>query len=84
MVAELEAKRARLAIVERELSQLGSRHDLAMSAFKFDEARDVQRAIAILEQERAELVAALPAAAPSPAAPVLIKLRSRRPARHRR
>jgi hypothetical protein len=43
MNAELEATRARLSLVERELSQLGIRHDLAMSAFRFDEARDLQQ-----------------------------------------
>jgi hypothetical protein len=48
MIAQLEAKRARLAAVERELAKLGTRHDLAMSSFKFDEARDVQRRIAVL------------------------------------
>jgi hypothetical protein len=59
-MAELEEKRVRLAAVERELSGLGIRHDLAMSAFKFDEAREVQQQIAVLERERSELVDALP------------------------
>ena len=45
MSAELEAKRARLSLVERELSQLRTRHDLAMSAFRFDETRDLQQRI---------------------------------------
>jgi hypothetical protein len=66
MSAELEAKRARLSLVERELSQLGVRHDLAMSAFRFDEARDLQRRITLLEHERAELFAVVPAPAPPP------------------
>jgi hypothetical protein len=51
---------ARLATVERELSRLDVRHELAMSAFKFDEARDLQRQIALFERERGELIDALP------------------------
>jgi hypothetical protein len=66
MEAEIEVKRARLAAIERELSGLGARHDLAMSAFRFDEAREVQQRITILQRERAELVKALPAATPPP------------------
>ena len=82
MIAELEAKRARLAEVERELRELGARHDLAMSAFKFDEAREVQQRIAALERERAELGAALPAARPPPPeAPVRVTVSRRRPRR---
>ena len=85
MIAELEAKRARLAAVERELAELGARHDLAMSAFKFDEAREVQQRIAVLERERAELIDALPAPAPPPpAAPAPAMVRHRRVARRRR
>jgi hypothetical protein len=60
MTAKLEAKRMRLAAVERELAALGIRHDLAMSEFKFDEAREVQQRIEVLEQERRELIDALP------------------------
>jgi hypothetical protein len=72
----VEAKRLRLAAVERELTGLAARHDLAMSAFKFDEAREVQSQIAVLERERAELAAALPAPAPPvPAAPVPVMVR---------
>jgi hypothetical protein len=86
MIAELEAKRTRLAVVERELAELGARHDLAMSEFKFDEAREVQQRIAVLERERGELVEALPAPAePLPAAPARVMVRRRRVAqRHRR
>ena len=46
--AELEAKRTRLAAIERELSQLGARHEVAMSAFRFDEVLDLQRRIAVV------------------------------------
>jgi hypothetical protein len=83
MIAQLDAERARLAAVERELAELGTRHDLVMSSFKFDEARDVQQRIAVLER-RAELVAALPAAPPPAAAPVPVVIRSRRPMPRRR
>ena len=85
MSAELEAKRARLSLVERELLQLGTRHDLAMSAFRFDEARDLQQRITFLERERGELRAMLPAAASPPAeAPVPIRVGPRPVARRRR
>jgi hypothetical protein len=66
-MTELEEKRARLAAVDRELSRLGLQHELAMSAFKFDKASDVQQRIAVLERERGELVDALPAPAEPPA-----------------
>lgn len=74
-MAELEAKRARLTAVERELAELSGRHDLAMSAFKFDEARDVQQQIAVLEREQSELIDALPAPAPLPPAPTMMRQR---------
>jgi hypothetical protein len=78
-MAELEEKRVRLAAVERELSGLGIRHDLVMSAFKFDEARDVQQQIAVLERERSELVDALPP--PAVSSPRMVR---RRPLTRRR
>ena len=85
MIAELEAKRTRLAAVECELAGLGARYDLAMSAFKFDEAREVQQTMGVLERERAELVEALPApASPSPQSPVPVTIRRRRSARRPR
>jgi hypothetical protein len=74
-MAELEATRARLAAVERELAGLDARHDLAMSAFKFDEARDAQLQIAALECERGELIDALPPPAPPPPAPAMVRQR---------
>jgi hypothetical protein len=81
----MEVKRARLAAIERELSRLGSRHDLAMSAFKFDEARELQRRITVLERERAELEAVLPAPTPTPPIePVPVRMRARRPIPRRR
>ena len=85
MSTELEAKRTRLAALERELLQLATRHDIAMSAFRFDEARDLQRRIAVLERERAELVTVLPAAAPPPpVVPVPVRVQSRPVPRRRR
>ena len=73
MSAELKATRARLSLVEHELSQLYTRHDIAMSAFRFDEARGLQRRITVLERERAELIAAVPAQGPTPpAGPVAV------------
>jgi len=78
---KLEEKRTRLATVERELSGLGVRHDLAMSSFKFDEAREVQQRIAMLERERSELVDALP---PPPAIPPPQMVRRRRLMHRRR
>ncbi len=49
---ELAATHARLAAIDRELVGLHSQHDLAMSAFKFDEASVLQRRIEALEDER--------------------------------
>ena len=85
MNAELEATRARLSLVERELSQLGTRHDIAMSAFRFDEARDLQRRITVLEREHAGLMATLPPTKPrSPEAPIPIRVGKRAPGQRRR
>jgi hypothetical protein len=85
MTAELEAKRVRLAAVERELAELGARHDLAMSAFKFEEAHEVQQRISLLEWERGELVDALPTPAePPPAASTPVMVRRRRLGQRRR
>jgi len=68
----LAAKRARLAEVERELARLRYRHDIAMSAFRFEEATSLGPAIATLDGERQALAAALPPEpAPSPVIPVL-------------
>ncbi len=85
MMLEIEAKRARLTAVERQLAELGVLHELAMSAFKFDEARQVQERITVLERERAGLVEGLPAAVPPvPAGPVPVIVRRRRPAQRLR
>ena len=53
-------QRARLAAVDDELAKLQARYELAMSAFKFDEASALQQQIAALEAERRLLAQALP------------------------
>jgi hypothetical protein len=57
---EIAARRKRLTEVERELVRLRCRHDLAMSAFRFEEAAALGPAIADLEKERQTWLAALP------------------------
>jgi hypothetical protein len=57
---ETRAQRLRLAAVEGELARLRAQCDLAMSAFKFDEANALQRRIEALEDERRAVAAALP------------------------
>jgi hypothetical protein len=59
-------QRGRLAAVEGELAGLQAQYELAMSAFKFDEANTLQQKIAGLEAERRVRAVALP---PLPAAP---------------
>ena len=53
-------QRARLAQVEAELARLRYSHDIAMSAFRFEEATALGPQIAALEKERQALVAVLP------------------------
>jgi hypothetical protein len=64
---ELAALPDRLADIERELARLRYRHDIAMSAFRFEEATALGPRIAALEKERQALAAALPPAEPPPA-----------------
>ena len=59
-IRDIGQNQVRLAEVERELVQLRYRHDIAMSAFRFEEATALGPAIAALEQERQGLLAALP------------------------
>ena len=71
-MASLAEQRARLAEVERELARLRYRHDIAMSAFRFEGAAALGPTIAALEQERQALGAALPEPeSPDPVIPVL-------------
>ena len=57
---DVAASRARLDDIDRELASLQGLHDLAMSAFKFDEANALQSRIAALEDERQAIAATLP------------------------
>jgi hypothetical protein len=79
---EVAAKRARLAELERELARLRYRHDIAMSAFRFEEATALGPAIAALDKEQQALAAGLPPAEaePGPVIPVL-RRRGRGPRR---
>jgi hypothetical protein len=61
---DLPAARARLAAIDRDLARLRYRHDVAMSAFRFEEATALGPAIAALEKEREHLAAALPKVEP--------------------
>ncbi len=74
-----DARRARLGEIDRELVRLRYRHDIAMSAFRFEEATALGPAIAALEKERQQLAAALPhIEPPTGVAPVLARPRRRR------
>jgi hypothetical protein len=87
LVEDLRPRRIRLAEIERELVRLQAQHDLAMSAFQFDEANALQTRIAALDDERQALVADLPAShatAGPPLGTVPVMLRPRRPPRSRR
>ena len=81
---EFSAKRARLAEIDRELANLQAQNDLAMSAFKFDEATALQRRIEALEDERRALAAALPPVEAGAEPPVGIVPVLARPHRARR
>jgi hypothetical protein len=74
--------RARLARLDAELARLRYRHDVAFSAFRFEEATALGLPIAALERERAELAASLPPEPPSP--PALTRVEVPRGRRGRR
>ena len=78
------AQRGYLAEIDRELADLREQHDLAMSAFKFDEANALQLRIAALEDERRVVVAALPPLTPTPEPPLGVVPTLARPRRVRR
>ena len=63
----------RFADIDAELDRLCTRHDQAMSAFRFDEANALQVRIGRLEAKRRDLTASSPAptAAPETAAGVV-------------
>ena len=83
---DIAARRARLVVVERELARLAAQHDLAMSAFKFDEANALQRRIEALEDERQAVAATLPprSAVPDPETGIVPVLARPRRLRRRR
>jgi hypothetical protein len=78
---ETAQQRARLTEIEREIGRLRYRHDIAMSAFRFEEATALGPAIAALETERQALAAAPPE--PEPATGIVPEL-LRKPRRARR
>jgi hypothetical protein len=82
-MGELAAHYARLGEIEREMTRLQAQHDVAMSAFKFDEANALQRRIAALEDERRSLVGTLPARSPAVEPPTGIVPVLTRPRRRR-
>lgn len=75
--------RVRLAAVEAELTRLRYRHDIAFSAFRFEEATALGPAINALEREREALAAAIPPEPPKAPAPTRVEAprgrRGRRP-----
>jgi hypothetical protein len=75
----LTARRVRLAEIERDLARLRYRHDIAMSAFRFEEATALGPAIVALEKEREQLAVALPTIEPPTGiVPTLARPRRRR------
>ena len=74
---------ARLVEVDDELARLRSQHDLAMSAFRFDEARALQSRVAALEDERRALAVNLPPTLEPPSGVVQTLARPRRGLRQR-
>jgi hypothetical protein len=80
----LAKERRRLAAVEHEINGLQAQCELAMSAFKFDEANALQRRIAALEGERRALAASLPPTVPIPEPPLGVVPALHRPRRSRR
>jgi hypothetical protein len=84
-VNEVASLRGRLAEVERELARLRYRHDIAMSAFRFEDATALGPAIAALEQERQALASALPVEpVPKASSGVIPQLSQPRRSRRRR
>jgi hypothetical protein len=76
---DLAATRARVAEIDRDLARLRYRHDIAMSAFRFEEATALGPTIAALEKERQNLAAAVPdTEPPTGIVPTLARSRRRR------
>jgi hypothetical protein len=74
----------RLAEIERELTRLRYRHDIAMSAFRFEEATALGPAISALEKERAALATTVPPPPPTGVIPMLATPRTLRRGQRRR
>jgi hypothetical protein len=78
--AEAAMKATSMAKLDAELRRLAAQYEMAMSAFRFDEARAVQKAIADVRAAREENAATLPANPTTPpdeqgAAPTLLRPR---------
>jgi hypothetical protein len=84
VVDRFAKERRRLAAVEHEVKGLQAQYELAMSAFKFDEANALQRSIAVLESERPALAISLPPPVPVPEPPLGVVPVLHRPGRPRR
>ncbi len=77
-------QRTRLVALGGELAVLEARYELAMSAFKFEEANTLQQKIAALEAERRLLAETLPSATLAPEPPTgIVPMLGKRPRRGR-
>jgi hypothetical protein len=63
---DIAARRVRLAELDAALTRLAEQYDLAMSHFKFDEARDLHARIEPMTRQRNARAAGLPPLPPSP------------------
>jgi hypothetical protein len=66
---EVNTARARLAELDRELERLRKQHDLAMSAFRFEDTLPVHERIVAIEAKRRALLERAPSAATAPPPP---------------
>ena len=75
---DIAVRRARLAALETELARLRGRHDVLLSAFKFEEAQALATSIATHEAERRSLAETLPPAPEAASRPYSVDRRRRR------
>ena len=80
---DLATRQARLAAVNAKVARLRLRFDQAMSAYRWEEAREVGQRIGVLEREQEGLAAALPPPEPEPTGVVPRLARPRRLSRRR-